>query len=126
MTSSSKELLELIVQAIADKKGRRILAIDIGDISSAADYVVVAEGSVDRHLKAIADNITEQLGENAEPPLYVEGGEASGWLVLDCFDVVVHLFLPDQRDKYRIENLWKKGVVVELASEEVTSEVEEA
>lgn len=112
---NSRELLSAIVRAIADKKGHRILAIDIREISMAADYVIVAEGSVDRHLKAIADNIAEKL---PEPPLYVEGAEASGWLVIDCFDVVVHLFLPEQRDKYRIENLWKQGAIVEIEEEE--------
>lgn len=108
---NSRDLLDAVVRAIADKKGHRILAIDIREISMAADYVVVAEGSVDRHLKAIADNIAAEL---PEPPLYVDGGEASGWLVIDCFDVVVHLFLPEQRDKYRIENLWKQGSVIEI------------
>ncbi len=111
----SKALLDLIRSAIADKKGRSVTAIDVRAVSSAADYIVVAEGSVDRHLKAIADHIAEQLSEQGEPPLYVEGGEASGWLVIDCFDVVVHLFLPEQRDKYRIETLWKGGEIVESA-----------
>lgn len=114
MAQNSKELLNTIVEAINDKKGQRILAIDIRAISMAADYVVVAEGSVDRHLKAIANHVSESLDACSEPTLYREGGEASGWLVLDCFDVVVHLFLPEQRDKYRIENLWKEGTVVEI------------
>lgn len=108
---NSRDLLDTVVHAIDNKKGHRILAIDIRKISMAADYVVVAEGSVDRHLKAIADNIASVL---PEPPLYMDGGEASGWLVIDCFDVVVHLFLPEQRDKYRIENLWKQGSVIEM------------
>lgn len=113
MTKSSKELLDIITAAIEDKKGRRILAIDVQGVSPEVDYVLVAEGSVDRHLMAIASSIEEALKEIGEPPSYLEGGGESGWLVLDCFSVVVHLFLPDQRDKYRIENLWKKGSVVE-------------
>ena len=115
MELSSKAVLDIIAQAVADKKGRSPIAIDISSVSSEADYVFVAEGNVDRHLSAMATNISDALKEVGDAPTCSEGKAESGWVVLDCFSVMVHLFLPDQRDKYRIENLWREGNVVNMS-----------
>jgi len=115
MELSSKAVLNIIAQAVADKKGRSPVAIDISAVSSGPDYVFVAEGNVDRHLNAMATNISEALEKIGDSPTCSEGKAESGWVVLDCFSVMVHLFLPDQRDKYRIENLWKGGSIVNMS-----------
>lgn len=115
MPLNSKQILSIIAKAVDDKKGRSPIAIDISAVSTESEYVFVAEGNVDRHLKAIADAISEELKKVGEAPTYSEGKGESGWVVLDCFSVIVHLFLPDQRDKYRIENLWKEGHIVDMS-----------
>lgn len=115
MSLNSKQILSIVAKAVDDKKGKSPIVIDISQVSSEAEYVFVAEGNVDRHLKAMADAISDELKQVGEAPTYSEGRGESGWVVIDCFSVIVHLFLPDQRDKYRIENLWKEGHIVDMS-----------
>ncbi len=111
MTSSTQELLKKICQAIADKKGMNIITIDVREISNFTDYFIVAEGTVDRHVKSISDAIESAIGTQA---FRSEGKEFGDWIVLDFLDIVVHLFIPELREKYQIENVWKEGKIVEI------------
>lgn len=111
---SSKELVSAIAQEIYDMKGFNILAIDVREISEIADYFIIAEGNVDRHVKAISRSILSRLSELGQSPAHVEGVERGDWVVIDCLNVVVHLFLPQIRQRYRLEDLWQKGEVVDL------------
>jgi ribosome-associated protein len=107
-------LLNAIAQTIFDKKGINILALDVQGISSITDYVVIAEGTVDRHVKAIASAIEQALKELQEKPAAIEGKAEGDWIVLDYQQIMVHLFMPGMRDKYRLEELWKAGEIVDL------------
>jgi ribosome-associated protein len=109
------QILNLIAQVIYDKKGFNILALDVIGISSIADYVIIAEGSVERHVKAIASEIIEQLKKVNEQPLYVEGMQEADWVVLDCLNIIVHLFKPGLREKYSLEKLWQDAKIIDLA-----------
>lgn len=106
--------LDTIAQAIYDRKGFNILAMDIREISSLTDYVVIAEGNVDRHVTAIAQSIEDALKETGITPMYVEGVRAGDWIVIDYIDITIHLFQPDFREKYALEELWRKGKIVDL------------
>lgn len=113
----SDSLLQLIAQAIYDKKGSNIVAIDIKEVSSVTDYIVIAEGNVDRHVKAIATEVESVLKDLGERPLRVEGRQNGDWIVLDYGHTMVHLFMPELREKYQLERLWSQGKLLELKIE---------
>lgn len=114
MNKENYNLLNTIAQAIYDKKGMNILALDIKDISSITDYVILAEGNVDRHVIAIAQAIKQALNGLGVKPLHMEGMQLGDWVVMDYGHIMVHLFMPGLRDKYQLEDLWKEGKIVDL------------
>jgi ribosome-associated protein len=107
-------ILHTIAQTIFDKKGMNILALDVQGISSITDYVIIAEGTVDRHVIAIARAIQDALYPVGEKTVHVEGLQTGDWIVLDYVQIMVHLFMPGLRDKYQLEQLWKEGRIVDL------------
>lgn len=110
----SQEILNHIAQTIIDKKGFNVLALDVQDISTITDYFIIAEGNVDRHVRAIAGEVVSSLKEKGVPTIFQEGMTEGDWVVLDYLDVIVHIFVPEMRQKYRLEELWKAGKVVDL------------
>lgn len=111
---SNQKVLNLIAQAIFDKKGRNILVLNVRQISSMTDFFVIAEGSVDRHNKSIADHLVEVLEPIIGKPLYSEGLASSDWIVLDYGEFIIHLFIPELREKYCLEKLWSAGSIVDV------------
>jgi ribosome-associated protein len=97
------------VEALEDKKGEDILLIDIKEIASFTDYFVICNGTSSRMLDALAKGVQESMREKYKRKGRIEGGSNDGWLVVDFGDVVVHLFSPDQREYYRLEDLWQDG-----------------
>ena len=115
MEKDSKELLNAIAQIIFDKRGFNIIAIDVKGLSTITDYMIIAEGTVDRHVKALAAAVIEELKKEKNiSPYKVEGKIGGDWIVIDYHDVIVHLFMPHLREKYHLERLWAKGKIVEL------------
>lgn len=114
MKNDPKAVLNLIAQTIYDKKGFNTLALDVRGISTLTDYVIIAEGSVDRHVSSIAQGIIDALQEAGVKVHQMEGLQAGDWIVLDFLDVMVHLFTPGLRDKYRLEDLWKESQILDL------------
>lgn len=114
MKSTVFDFLNIISQAIFDKKGMNILALDVRGLSTMTDFYVIAEGTVDRHVKAICKSVldaTQPLGYQA---WHVEGDKEGDWIVIDFGDVIVHLLIPDLREKYALETLWKKSKIVDV------------
>ncbi len=106
------KIVQEICQAIADKKGMNTLVLDVTGISSMADFFIIAEGNVDRHIKAISEHIQgvcKKYGIRTKKQAGISGGE---WIVLDFQDIVIHLFTPDMRHKYRLEEIWNAGKIV--------------
>ncbi len=114
MKKDSLELLNSIAQIIFDKKGTNILALDVRGLSTITDYLIIAEGGVDRHVTAIAKTIEEELRKSGEKPAYVEGMQTGDWIVLDYYQVMVHLFIPGLRERYQLEQLWSEAKIVDL------------
>jgi ribosome-associated protein len=115
MDRNPEEIVSRIAQAIYDKKGIHIIAIDVRGISTITDFIVIAEGNVDRHVIAIAQNIQKELfGAGEGYPAYAEGLQNGDWIVLDYIQVMVHLFVPGLREKYQLERLWSQGKLMEL------------
>lgn len=106
------ELAHSIVTILEDIKAEDILLLDIHEIADFADYFIICSGTSARMLEAMADETTEKIKKNHKVKARSEGQPADGWLVLDYGDIVVHLFSPDLRAYYQLEELWKKGKVL--------------
>lgn len=114
MSRASFEMLNAIAQVIYDKKGFNILALDVQGLSSITDFLLIAEGNVDRHVSAIARSIVEEIREKGEKPIHVEGVASGDWAVLDYGEVTVHIFSPNLRERYSLERLWNESKIVDL------------
>ncbi len=114
MKKSPLESINLVAQTIYDKKGFNILALDVRGLSIITDYLIIAEGSVDRHVTAIGKAIVDELDKQGEDPIHVEGFQTGDWVVLDYTDFIVHIFMPGFREKYSLERLWKESQIVDL------------
>lgn len=101
-----------IVNTLEDKKGENILLLDIHEIASFTDYFIICNGTSDRMLDGLASAVAERVKQQHNTPCTIQGVANSGWLVADAGDVVVHLFSPDQRDYYRLEQLWERGKIL--------------
>jgi ribosome-associated protein len=113
-SNKASKLLDVVAQAIFDKKGVNILALDVAGISTMTDNFIIAEGNVDRHLYAICDSIVDAMKQKGEVPLHIEGQRDSSWVIVDFGYILVHLFTPEMREKYAIEQLWREGKIVDL------------
>lgn len=89
-----------------ERKAREIIVLDLRGISSATDWFVVASGTSDVHVKAIAEGVLDGLREHGESANHVEGLTGGRWVLLDYIDLVVHVFHPQARVFYQLENLW--------------------
>jgi ribosome-associated protein len=108
-------ILNAIAQAIFDKKGSNILALDVKDISTMTDHVIIAEGNVDKHVIAIGHSVITALKKLDIEPFSSEGMQCGDWVVLDFFTIMVHLFMPGLRDKYQLEKLWRDAKIIDLS-----------
>jgi ribosome-associated protein len=105
----SKQLLALAEHALADLKARDVTVLDVRRLTSVADYMVVASGTSDRHVKSIASRLVQRASEAGCPPLGVEGLGSGEWVLVDLADVVVHILQPKAREFYKLEGLWDMG-----------------
>jgi ribosome-associated protein len=104
---SPERLAEVIAALAADKKAIDIAEIDLRGVSGYTDFFVICSGNTDRQTKAIHDGIHKELkDEHGLLPRRVEGIGEARWILMDYLDVVVHVFTPDTRDYYRLEQLW--------------------
>ena len=109
---SPLEIARRIVDAAEDKKAADIVMLDVTELTSMADYIVVCSGGSERQLGAIADGVSEKLRDEGVRPIGREGGAGSHWTLLDFGSVIVHVFAPPERDYYQLERLWSKAKTV--------------
>ena len=109
MTESEIVTNELIVEAIDRLKGEEILVLDFEKKSSLCDKVVICTGRSDRNSQAIADEIEEKLKELGEEKIGLEGYNDGQWILMDYNDVMVHIFLRESREYFRLEQLWSQA-----------------
>ena len=100
------EKARMILDAAHEKKAEAVVALDVRENVSFADTFVIATGSSDRHVRSIVDGIEEVLRLAGEKPLGIEGQEEGRWVLMDCDDVIVHVFLREVRQHYDLERLW--------------------
>jgi len=111
------ELLEIVkkaVSALEDKKAEDIKVIDISEVSSIADYFIIANGSNANQLAAMQDAVDEAFYKAGLHAKQVEGNKNSTWILIDYNDVIVHLFDKEDRLFYDLERIWKDGKVIDL------------
>jgi ribosome-associated protein len=101
-------LNELIVDAIQDIKGKNIVKLDLRELDdSPADYFIICEGDSTTQIKAISENIVKRTKQDLNlRPSHIEGIQGSKWILVDYFDTIVHVFYPETREFYEVEELW--------------------
>lgn len=118
MKQDADKLLQQLAQTLIDKKGFNLLALDVREVSSITDYILIAEGNVERHVQAMALALQQILDEEGWAPAYVEGLAEGQWIVIDCWQMMIHLFVPEMRNQYRLERLWEKAKIIDLPKTE--------
>ena len=112
---NSEQLCTLIIDALDDVKAQDIIKLDVRKMTSVTDYMIVASGTSNRHVKALVDNVSEKAREAGHKPIGVEGEEGGEWVLLDLQDALVHVMLPKVREFYNLEKLWSFGSADDLA-----------
>jgi ribosome-associated protein len=115
--------LNHIAQILYDKKGFNILVLDVRNVCTMTDYFIIAEGTVDRHVRALCQAIVDEFALRGMYPLHTEGQQEGDWVVLDYADFVIHLFIPELREKYALEELWQAGQIVDVKIDTTRAEL---
>ncbi|MDH4049697.1 MAG: ribosome silencing factor [Gammaproteobacteria bacterium] len=111
----SEQLCKLVINALEDVKAKNIVMLDVRKLTSVTDYMVVASGTSNRHVKALSDAVADKAREAGHRPSGVEGEAGSEWVLLDLQDVLVHVMLPRVREFYNLEKLWSLSPASDLA-----------
>jgi ribosome-associated protein len=101
--------LKMILSRLDDMKAEETVTIDLRGKSAFSDYMIVTSGRANRHVGAIAENVTKGLKETGIKNVHVEGMPNCDWVLIDSGDVIVHVFRPEVRDFYNLERLWTQG-----------------
>jgi ribosome-associated protein len=102
----AEQLTELVIEALDDLKAVNTVTMDVTGLTDVMDYLVIASGTSNRHVKSLADNVCMEAKKQGQRALGVEGEDAGEWVLVDFGDVVVHVMLPATRDFYDLERLW--------------------
>ncbi len=111
-----ENLQKLIIEGIQERKGRNITVVDMSSIeSAAASNFIIAEGTSSMQVAAIADSVRDYLLEKARiKPYNYDGYTNSEWIVIDYGDTLVHIFVPEARQRYNLEELWNDAVITDI------------
>ena len=110
----AREMAEIAVKALDSKKGKEIKLIRIDKITTLAEYFVICTGTSNTQINALGDEVEKELTLAGEEPLHREGYRGGTWVLLDYGCAVLHVFMPEARKFYNLENLWKDGTPVSL------------
>lgn len=110
-----EEKTRICALAADSRKANNIIVLDVGPLSSIADRFLICSGSSDRQVQAIADAIREALTQHGEKPLAMEGYDQATWILIDCADLILHVFDDETRDFYNLEHLWNQAARIEVA-----------
>lgn len=104
----AEQLKELVNRALEELKAKDIVNLDVRELTDVTDFMVIATGTSNRHVKSLADNVSVEAKKQQMPPLSMEGENGAEWMLVDFGDVIVHIMLPDTRDFYDLEHLWSQ------------------
>ncbi len=114
--AAESRLLALLVQALDAKKAEDIRVLRVQELSSITDYLVLATATSDPHQRALRIELEKVLDAEKARILGIDTSKGSGWTVVDAFDVMIHLFTPDNRKKYRLDLLWNDAEEIPLSA----------
>jgi ribosome-associated protein len=104
--TSNEEMKDLVIRALAEIKAVDIRVLDVGGLTTVTDTMIIASGTSDRQIRALADNVVKVMKQNGVQPLGLEGQQESEWVLVDLGDVIVHIMNPATRAYYQLEKLW--------------------
>ena len=113
---NSEQLCELVIEALEAVKAKDIVKLDVRELTTVTDYMIVASGTSNRHVRALADAVAEKSREAGHRPAGIEGEDGSEWVLLDLQDALVHVMLPRVREFYNLEKLWSLSPAKNLAA----------
>lgn len=113
--NKSKEMTKIAFQALEDKKAEDVRIIDISGVSVLADYFIIANGTNENQVKALVDNVQEELYKAGYEAKQVEGYRSGSWILLDYGDIIVHVFSKEDRLFYDLERIWRDGKEVDAS-----------
>ena len=114
MNKTPRELALLAAQALSEKKGREIQVLEIADLTTLADYFVIATGTSNTQINALCDEVEKELDQLGEQPIHREGYRGGTWVLLDYGCVAIHVFNEEARAFYGLERLWSDGHALDL------------
>jgi len=114
---NTDKLVELVLGALNDLKGRDIQVLDVRDKTSITDVMVIASGTSNRHVRSLADAVIDKAKQAGHAPLGIEGESVGEWVLVDLLDVVVHVMQPQTRAFYNLEKLWSVDDGLSLQAE---------
>ncbi len=114
MTEEPKKMAKIAYHALADKKGEDIKIIDIGGVSVLADYFLIASGSNESQIRAMVDNVEEELLKAGYSVKQREGYGSGSWVLMDFGDIIVHVFDRENRLFYDLERIWRDGKTIDI------------
>lgn len=109
-------LRTIVIDALADMKALEIAVLDVRGLTDIADFMVIASGTSDRHVRSVAQRVVEKTKEAGFRPHGVEGQQDSDWVLIDLNEVIVHVMLPRVREFYGLEKLWDMRVTPRVAA----------
>lgn len=109
----AKEMVQLAVNALEEKKGEDIRIIDIREVSVLADYFLIASGSNANQVQAMTDSVEKMLGEAGYVCKQIEGYQSANWILMDYGDIIVHIFCKEDRLFYDLERIWRDGKLMD-------------
>ena len=107
--------IDLAIGAAEDKKAVDLIVLDLRKAAGFTDFFMIASGTNPRQVRAIADAVMESLAADGAKPAHVEGYDRSEWILIDYFDFIVHVFMPDTREFYALDRLWGTSARTEMA-----------
>jgi ribosome-associated protein len=105
----SEKLLKIAQTSLENMKARDLRVLDVRNLTSVTDYLLIASGTSDRHVRSLSEKLIEDAKKAGQPPLGVEGQDAGERILVDLNDVVVHVMQPRVREFYKLEDLWSVG-----------------
>ena len=112
--NDSRDKARRIALAALERKAERPVGLDVSGLTSFTEAFVIVGGGSDRQVRAIADEIVKTLKQAGDPPLGVEGSDEGSWVLIDCNDVICHVFGPEAREHFDLERLWRDAEPIDL------------
>ena len=109
-------LKKIIINTLDTNKAQDIISIDLKDKSSMADFMIIASGTSSRHIQSLSEQVLEKFKDNGIQESKIEGKDSNEWKLVDAQDIIVHIFHPQKREFYDLENMWSEEIPKEKAT----------